>query len=406
MANIKAVLWTYGKETTLGYRIAIRFTQHRKSKYHFIGHYSKINAWDNKLGKVKSSHPLHLSLNVLISNKKLEIEKHLLQLENQNKSFSLEQLKQKVKGGRSPFTFFQYAEKYVQEIFNRGKINVAKSERSRVAGFREFLKGRDVEFFEVDVAMIKNLKNHLLEKGNSDKTVNNYCIMIRTIFNRAIADGLIDREYYPFGGRDKVQLKSVEGKKIGLEKQELNRIRKLKLIEESSDWHARNIFLLSFNFAGIRISDLLILRWSDVQNNRLQYTMGKNNAQVSIPLSPEAKDIVSHYKKDRKGADDFVLPFLKYANFEDPEDVQRKINAAISNLNKRLKKIATLASIDKNISNHIARHTFGNIAGDKIPIPMLQKLYRHKSLNTTAVYQGNFMHRDSDDALLKVVNGK
>lgn len=48
---------------------------------------------------------------------------------------------------------------------------------------------------------------------------------------------------------------------------------------------------------------------------------------------------------------------------------------------------------------HIARHTFGNIAGDKIPVQMLQKLYRHSSILTTIGYQANFMHQESDDAI-------
>lgn len=102
----------------------------------------------------------------------------------------------------------------------------------------------------------------------------------------------------------------------------------------------------------------------------------------------------------------YILPYLHDVNPEDPEDLQRKINSAISKINKKLKKIAKLAGIDKNLSTHISRHTFGNLAGDKIPIPMLQKLYRHKSMLTTAVYQGNFMHKDTDDALLKVVGNR
>lgn len=53
---------------------------------------------------------------------------------------------------------------------------------------------------------------------------------------------------------------------------------------------------------------------------------------------------------------------------------------------------------------HITRHSFGNIAGDKIPIQMLQKLYRHSSITTTINYQANFMHRETDDALEKVIN--
>jgi len=53
---------------------------------------------------------------------------------------------------------------------------------------------------------------------------------------------------------------------------------------------------------------------------------------------------------------------------------------------------------------HIARHTFGNISGDKIPIQMLQKLYRHSNISTTINYQANFMHKEEDDAIDKVIN--
>lgn len=46
-------------------------------------------------------------------------------------------------------------------------------------------------------------------------------------------------------------------------------------------------------------------------------------------------------------------------------------------------ELATQCVIDKNLSNHIARHSPGNIAGDRIHPLMLQKLYRHSDLKTT-----------------------
>ena len=52
---------------------------------------------------------------------------------------------------------------------------------------------------------------------------------------------------------------------------------------------------------------------------------------------------------------------------------------------------------------HIARHTFGNISGDRIPIQMLQKLYRHSNIETTINYQKAF-NRGVDEALDAVLN--
>lgn len=72
--------------------------------------------------------------------------------------------------------------------------------------------------------------------------------------------------------------------------------------------------------------------------------------------------------------------------------------------NTYLTSIAEKAKIDKKLTMHIARHSCGTIAGDKIPIQMLQKLYRHSSLMTAINYQANFMHRATDHALEKVIN--
>lgn len=58
----------------------------------------------------------------------------------------------------------------------------------------------------------------------------------------------------------------------------------------------------------------------------------------------------------------------------------------------------------KEDHNTYCRKSFGNIAGDKVSPQMLQKLYWHTSINTTIGYQGNFIHKDADDALDSVLD--
>ena len=45
-----------------------------------------------------------------------------------------------------------------------------------------------------------------------------------------------------------------------------------------------------------------------------------------------------------------------------------------------MKKIAKTTGIEKNLSCHIARHSFASIAGNSVNIQILQKLYRHSDL--------------------------
>ncbi len=66
-------------------------------------------------------------------------------------------------------------------------------------------------------------------------------------------------------------------------------------------------------------------------------------------------------------------------------------------------RLPPCAEIDKKINNHIARHSFGNSAGDKVSPQMLQKLYRHSHLSTTIGYQANFIHKNADEALEAII---
>ncbi|MDO7173754.1 tyrosine-type recombinase/integrase [Mariniflexile sp. AS56] len=72
------------------------------------------------------------------------------------------------------------------------------------------------------------------------------------------------------------------------------------------------------------------------------------------------------------------------------------------NFNRRIEIVAEKGGIDKKISMHIARHSFGNISGDKLPIQMLQKLYRHSSVTTTILYQFSFLQNQTEEPLGRV----
>lgn len=154
----------------------------------------------------------------------------------------------------------------------------------------------------------------------------------------------------------------------------------------------------------MRVSDVLRLRWSELTDHRLSYTMGKNGKNVSIKVPDKAFAILKQYEGSE--ISDLVFPDLKMIpdkSFNNRSLVQLKIKAAVKKLNSSLKEIAEIAGIEKTLTMHIARHTFGNISGDRIPIQMLQKLYRHSSITTTIGYQANFINKYADDALDAVI---
>jgi integrase len=132
--------------------------------------------------------------------------------------------------------------------------------------------------------------------------------------------------------------------------------------------------------------------------------MHKNSKLLSLKIPEKVLQILDQYRNDKKSDDDFVFPDLKKANLSNAKDVYNKSRTATKKFNDNLKSICKKAKINKKVTMHIARHSFGNIAGDAIHPLMLQKLYRHSDLKTTLNYQANFIHKDADDALDRVIN--
>lgn len=128
----------------------------------------------------------------------------------------------------------------------------------------------------------------------------------------------------------------------------------------------------AFGFAcltGLRISDIKALRWSDIkrnmETNTLVIVQKKTKALNAVPIGNTALSWMPP-----KCDDDFVFHLPAKAN----------VDAA-------LKRIAKKVGIEKNISFHCARHTFGiliqAVTGN---IETTKKLMGHKSLKSTAIY--------------------
>jgi integrase len=150
---------------------------------------------------------------------------------------------------------------------------------------------------------------------------------------------------------------------------------------------------------------VLKTKWDDFKNGRLYYVMGKNNKPVSIEIPERAKKILAYYEPFKEENQGFVFPALKEADLSDPIDIEIKLQTAINVYGRYVQEIANKAKISKSVSPHIARHTFGNLAGDQISPQLLQAIYRHSDIKTTMNYQQHWMNKDKlDGAIQKVVN--
>ncbi|GAB3040181.1 tyrosine-type recombinase/integrase [Spirosoma pulveris] len=382
--------------------LALRITKDRKSSFIHLGYHLDPTEWDDAKGQVRKSHPNSARLNNFIKKKLIEAEDQSLELKTQKPHTSSRAIKQKIKPSAGS-TFFAQADLYLQRLKEAGKYNQYTADKPRVKHFREFIK-HDLPFPEVTVAVLERFKSYVRIKLNlSERSAVNHIVMMRSVFSHAIKEGVVDEKHYPFG-KGKMKIKFPDSSKIGLNKDEVESLKTVSL--EGQPHHARNLWMISYYFAGMRVSDVLRLKWSDFQNDRLHYAMGKNNKAGSLKLRPEATQILDEYKSFKRNADDLVFPELKDVNLDDKFVAQRTIAFKTSAIDKCLKThVAPAANIEKNLTMHLARHSFAQLAGDKIPVQILQELYRHSSIITTIGYQSNFTTQQADEALDKVING-
>lgn len=400
MAHVKIVL-RKKKNKEGKYPLALRITKDRKASFIHLGYNLSLEDWDEDKQRVKKSHPNSVRLNNFILKKLSEANDQSLELETKKNYVSSQAVKQKIKPSVGS-TFFLQAELYLKRLKEGGKYNQYTADKPRIKHFKEFIK-QDIEFQDISVALLERFQSHVKNDLNlSERSAVNHIVAMRSVFSFARKEGVLDEKIYPFG-KGKMKIKFPESSKVGLNAEEIMRLEQVQLANPLAN-HARNLFLFSYYFAGMRISDVLRLRWSDFQNDRLFYSMGKNQKVGSLKIPDKAAEIIKQYEGFKQNKDDLVFPELKGVDFDNKFVTQRTIAFKTSALDKCLKgQVAPAAGIEKKLTMHIARHSFAQMANEQIPVQILQKLYRHSSITTTMGYQSNFTTQQTDDALDKVL---
>ena len=191
MASIYPVLRKKTNKYGL-YPIAIRITLNRRTTYLYTGQYIEAKFWDNKKGKVKNSHLNASRLNHLILSKMVEANQKLLESEASGRKLSVGKLKDSIKRETNN-DFKSVADIYLNNIKDRKKSNQYKTEKNRVEQFLNFA-GNDIKFHEIDVALLNNFSSFLqFKKNRAKRTVVNFMICIRAIYNLALTANRADR---------------------------------------------------------------------------------------------------------------------------------------------------------------------------------------------------------------------
>jgi len=422
MATVDLYIWKRPAKDGK-YPISVRITINRKPSYIMTGQkLDNLEQWDSKKQRVKNSHPNAVRLNNFLLSELAKVNDKCLELETKGKA-SAKKVKVSLKPvEEKPAYFKDVADQYLKDQEALGNYEIYKTEEGRFKRLYAFAKTDKITFKDITPEFLQRFLIFLKQcktprynentkvKPLKERTITNYLISVRTIYNRAITAKLVSRDDYPFGANGKIAIKLTGSAKIGLEETEIKKIDELDLSEYSEIYHhARNIWLIEFYFAGMRVTDCLLLKWTDFQNGRLYYQMSKNGEHGSVKVPEKAQLIIDLYRDSRNNVNNthgLVFPFLQeLPSIDDRMEVRKKIASAVHRLNKAMATIMGLIGSTKNASQHKARHSFAQRAEEKEVHPkVLQKMYRHESILTTMIYQSNFSFKKADEAIDAVLD--
>jgi len=149
----------------------------------------------------------------------------------------------------------------------------------------------------------------------------------------------------------------------------------------------KDIFIFSC-FTGLAYADVKKISKNDIVigldgDRWIKTKRTKTNTRSNIPLLNTAEVILEKYKE---------YPDVLQSQLLLPVLSNQKMNAY-------LKEIADLCGINKNLTFHLARHTFATTVTltNGVPIESVSKMLGHKSLKTTQHYAKILDRKVSED---------
>ena len=185
-----------------------------------------------------------------------------------------------------------------------------------------------------------------------------------------MAEGIINKQPY-----SNFKLKSVKSERDFLQQDEINKIIKLDLSGNKSLDKVRDLFLFSC-YTGLRFQDAQNLTTENLINFKekpfLKHIQEKTGRAVDIPILPIVSKILEKYKSAPE-REIFHLLLPKISN---------------QKANSYLKVISALSGIGRQLTHHMARHSFATTIcfNNNMPMEDVSKLLGHSSIKTTQIY--------------------
>lgn len=365
--------------------IHFRIIKDRKISYIASGIMLPEESWDFAKNKIKSKHTNNARLNSFLTNKFAELQDQVYEHETVSKSITSRGLRNQV-FGKKPVDFFVFAEAANQPFLSDGKIGTYDKNKAILAKLKTYTNGASLSFQDITPEFLTKYQRYLKDVlKNKTNTANNSLKFINQMFKKAYNEDLIEHNIIPF---NKFKIKAEKTQRFYLTEEELSLIENYIPNPGTRVELHQDMFVFAAYAGGIRISDMLQIKWNDFDGSNLNITMKKTGGQISVKIPNKGLEILNKYKKDNSKQSDYIFPILSNSiDINNARELDNALSSATAYINKNLKFIAEKVGITKVVSFHISRHTWATRALRKgISIDKVSKLMGHSQLKETQIY--------------------
>ena len=374
--------------------IYVRLTVDGKRFEYSTKKFIEPSKWSNELSKMKGNSEEARSINSLLDFTKNRINEIQFELLKDGISPNIEEFKNKLLGIKERehllIPIFKEHNRKIKELLG---IEYAPGTLERyetsLKHTKDFLSWKynlsDINIEKIDHSFITEYEFYLRsERKCANNTAVKYIKNFHKIINQCLANGwLIKDPFVNYKSKVKEVVREYLSE-IEIE-QLINKEFKSERLEL-----VRDIFVFSC-FTGLAYVDVKQLTLDNISigidgDKWIFKNRQKTDTTSKIPLLPTAQEIINKYSEH---------PVCKN---------EKKLLPILSNqkMNAYLKEIADVCEINKDLTFHIARHTFATTVtlSNGVPIETVSKMLGHTNLKTTQHYAKILDKKISEDMMI------
>lgn len=281
-------------------------------------------------------------------------------------------------------------EKHIQALNDEGRISTARSYQDSLTSMLSYKKNLKVSQITPD--FLKGYEKWMTDNGRSLTTVGIYVRALRTIFNMAIENEVIDASKYPF---KKYTIPAPQKISRTLKKDEIKQIINYTA-KRDADAVALDYWVFSFISNGMNFKDIALLKYGNINGDFLEFrraktkrTTNNNSLPIMVPLDENLLYIIKKRGNKSKKKEDYIFPILKHGLT--PQEEYDHIKTFVRNTNKRLTRVGIELGLSLKVTSYVARHCFATIQkNNNAPLAYISEALGHSNLKTTQNYFGRF----------------